>query len=93
MIISAIIIISYTMMGGFLAASITDLIQSIVMTLALCAVLLYGINFAGGWDAVVDHARSLPGYLTLTEGYDPEAKTSTVYSGLTIASTLAWGLG
>ena len=93
MLVSAAIIVGYTIMGGFKAVSTTDLIQSIVMTLALCAVLIYGINFAGGWDAVVDHARSLPGYLTLTEGYNPEAKTSTVYSGLTIASTLAWGLG
>ena len=32
MIISAVIIISYTCLGGFLAASFTDLIQSIVMT-------------------------------------------------------------
>jgi len=34
MIISAVIIISYTCLGGFLAASFTDLIQSIVMTSA-----------------------------------------------------------
>ena len=31
MILAAVIIIAYTSMGGFLAASFTDLIQSIVM--------------------------------------------------------------
>ena len=37
MIIAAVIIITYTSLGGFLAASFTDLIQSIVMTTALSA--------------------------------------------------------
>ncbi len=36
------------------------------MSMALIAVLVYGVNVAGGWDAVVlDNARSLPGYLTM----------------------------
>ena len=39
MILSAVVIVGYCTMGGFLAASITDLIQSIVMTVALFVVL------------------------------------------------------
>lgn len=35
MIVSAIVIVLYTTLGGFLAASMTDLIQSIIMTIAL----------------------------------------------------------
>ena len=58
MIISAVVIVLYTTLGGFLAASTTDLIQSIVMTVALTVVLLYGINTAGGWDQVVANVRS-----------------------------------
>lgn len=39
MIISAVVIVGYTALGGFLAASTTDLIQSIVMTVALIVFL------------------------------------------------------
>ena len=42
MIISAIVIVAYTTLGGFLAASTTDFVQSIVMTLAIIVVFGYG---------------------------------------------------
>lgn len=93
MIISAIVIIFYTAMGGFLAASTTDFIQSIIMTLALAAILIFGFTQAGGVAAVLDNARSLPGYLSLTQTYDPAAGQALPYTFLTICSTLAWGLG
>ncbi len=93
MIISAAVIIAYTTMGGFLAASITDLIQSIVMTIALIAILLFGVSTAGGMSAVLENAASLPGYLSFTQTYQPATGTAAPYSTLTIVSTLAWGLG
>ena len=93
MVISAIVIVLYTTLGGFLAASTTDLIQSIVMTIALFVVVGFGINYAGGWDAVAANANSMPGFLEFFNTHDPAANTSTDYSALTIASTLAWGLG
>jgi sodium/proline symporter len=93
MVVSAIVIVAYTTLGGFLAASTTDLIQSIVMTIALVVVVGFGINYAGGWDNVVVNANSMPGFLDLFNTYDAAANTSTDYSALTIASTLAWGLG
>lgn len=93
MIFSAIVIVAYCAMGGFLAASTTDLIQSIVMTIALIIVVGFGISTAGGMDAVVSNAQSLPGYLSLTQGYDAATGGAASYSGLTIFSTLAWGLG
>ena len=65
MMISAAVIVGYCAMGGFLAASITSLIQSIVMTIALFVILVFGIRSAGGWSAVVENARSVPGYLSL----------------------------
>lgn len=40
MIISAVVIIIYTCFGGFLAASFTDLIQSIVMTVVIAIVIV-----------------------------------------------------
>lgn len=93
MIVSAIIIVAYTALGGYLAASTTDLIQSIVMTAALVVVVIFGVNVAGGMDVVLDNAKSLSGYLSLTSIHDPVSRTASPYSALTIASTLAWGLG
>lgn len=93
MIISAGVIVAYTILGGFLAASITDMVQSVIMTLALIVVVVFGIYSAGGWNAVVENARSLPGYLSLVQGYDAATGTAGNYSLVTIISTLAWGLG
>lgn len=93
MIVSAIVIVGYTALGGFLAASTTDLIQSIVMTIALIIVLVFGVSVAGGFQAVVDNAKNLPGYFSLNAMYDPVAGTSSPYGIITKVSTLAWGLG
>ncbi len=93
MIISAIIIIAYTSVGGFLAASTTDLIQSIVMTFALIVLVIFGVNAAGGLDNVMDNAKGLTDYLSFTALHNPENGGSTPYSALSIASLLAWGLG
>ncbi|MEE0687095.1 MAG: sodium/proline symporter [Lachnospiraceae bacterium] len=93
MVVSAIIIVAYTALGGYLAASTTDLIQSIVMSLALVIVVIFGINVAGGFDAVVHNAKSLDGYLSLFTSHNPATGEGVAYSGLSIASAMAWGLG
>lgn len=96
MILAAFIIIAYTSMGGFLAASFTDLIQSIVMTIALIIVVFFGISHAGGMDAVMENAKSIPDYLhmTVTRSLNADGSFSqTGYGLLPIVSTLAWGLG
>ena len=93
MIAGAGIIIAYTVLGGFLAVSTTDLIQSIFMTIALIVIIFFGINQAGGMATVMDNARALPGYLNLTQGYDAATGTAGSYGFLPIVSTLAWGLG
>ncbi len=93
MIISAAVIVAYCATGGFMAASVTSLIQSIVMTIALIIVLVFGINSAGGWDVVVENAKAVPGYLSFTASTNIFAAEAGSYSWLSIASTLAWGLG
>ena len=93
MIIGAAVVIGYTVLGGFLAVSTTDLIQSIIMTFALIFIVLFGIQQAGGWDLVASNASSLPGFLNMTQGYDPATGQASSYGGLSIVSTLAWGLG
>ena len=86
MVVGAAVIAIYTILGGFLAASTTDFIQSIIMTIALVVVLYYGITRAGGMDAVMAGTQTVPGYFKLT---GPDGS----YGALPIASTLAWGLG
>ena len=93
MIVAALVIVGYTIMGGFGAVSTTDLIQSIVMTIALVTVLTYGISSAGGWSAVIDNAQSLSGYLSLTASHDPTTGNALPYGALSVASCLAWGFG
>ncbi len=93
MIISAIVIVGYTAAGGFLAASTTDFIQSIIMTFALLFVLGFATLKAGGMGAVLDNARELPGFLSMTSTYVADTGAAAPYSLLTIASTCAWGLG
>ena len=93
MIVGAVVIVGYTVLGGFLAVSTTDLIQSIVMTISLIIIVFYGIHLAGGWDTVVQNASSMAGYLSMTQIHDRATNSASPYSLLTIISTLAWGLG
>lgn len=93
MLVSAVIIVGYTALGGFLAASATDFIQSIVMTLALIIVVFFGVQTAGGIDIVADNAAQLPGYLSMTSTYDAVSGSANSYGFINIVSTLAWGLG
>ena len=60
MIIGAIVVIGYTVLGGFMAVSFTDLIQSIFMTIALIVVVVFGIQQAGGVDTVIANAFGMP---------------------------------
>lgn len=91
MLISAVVIVLYTTLGGFLAASTSDFMQSIVMTIAIVVVMVFGISQAGGVDNVIENAKGLAGYLSLTSTHNAGAAKD--YGFLTIASTLAWGLG
>ncbi len=93
MLISAVVIVGYTALGGFLAASATDFIQSIVMTLALIIVVCFGVSTAGGLDAVMENAKGLSGYLSMTSVHDAASNTAGNYGIISIVSTFAWGLG
>ncbi|MBO5665838.1 MAG: sodium:proline symporter, partial [Firmicutes bacterium] len=92
-IIGTIVIISYTSVGGFSAVATMDLIQSVIMSIALIVITVFGINQAGGLDAVVENAKALPGYLSFTEIHDVASGTAKPYGIMSIASMMAWGLG
>ncbi|HIX58276.1 MAG TPA: sodium/proline symporter PutP [Candidatus Blautia gallistercoris] len=108
MIAGAVFVVIYTFIGGFLAESASDFMQAVVMVIALLTVLILGTSAAGGLDQVIENARSIPGYLSLTATATPVTDAAGVqqasggvplfgeagsYGLLTIISTLSWGLG
>ena len=108
MIVGAIFVVVYTFLGGFLAESASDFMQSIVMIFALVAILVVGTSAAGGIGAVLENAKAIPGFFSLTAVATPVVDANGVqqvvnntpvfgdagqYGFLTIISTLSWGLG
>lgn len=108
MILGAVFVLVYTIIGGFLAESASDFMQAIVMLVALLGVVIFGVNHAGGFGAVIENAKSIDGYFSLTQLANPIVDESGVqavvdgvaqfgaakpYGVLTIFSMLAWGLG
>lgn len=92
-VIGAIVIISYTSIGGFSAVATMDLIQSVIMTTALCIIVVFGVVQAGGMDAVIAHAQTLPGFLRFNQTYNAATGAAEPYGVIRIISMLAWGLG
>lgn len=108
LVLGAVFVLIYTLVGGFLAESASDFMQSIVMLVALLGVVIFGVNEAGGIGAVVENAKSIDGFLSLTDLASPMVDEAGVqlfnngvpsfndaapYGTLTIFSMLAWGLG
>ena len=108
MLLGAAFVLLYTILGGFLAESASDFMQSIVMIVALATVVTLGIVKAGGIDAVIENARNIPGFLEFfglanpTLGEDglqvvqngaPVFGEAKPYGILTVCSMMAWGLG
>ncbi len=93
MIISAVVIAVYCTLGGFLAASTTDFIQSIVMTVALFVVLGFTEGVTGGFGSVFNNVKNLDGFMDVFKGFNVASGTTLSYGALPVASTLAWGLG
>lgn len=82
--LGAIVTISYTFLGGFLAVSWTDFVQGILMFLALIAVPIVAVSELGGWNAATDAVAQIdPSHLNMVQGV----------GALAIISSLAWGLG
>ena len=63
MLVGAIFVVAYTLIGGFLAESASDFMQSIVMIVALSVIVIIGTISAGGVGAVIKNAQSIDGFL------------------------------
>lgn len=86
-IIGTVCVVSYTLFGGFLAVSWTDLVQGLLMAAALMIVPIAAMN--GGFTQLnLDLAAINPELLTLWN----DAKGEPL-SAIAIISLVAWGLG
>lgn len=108
MIVGAIIVFLYTMVGGYLSVVATDFVQGTIMFFALAVVVIGSITMAGGVDATAAFLSDIPGYLSMTQTAVPLVDADSLqvvsdgmplfdvpaeYGLLTIVSTASWGLG
>ncbi|MCQ2609370.1 MAG: sodium/proline symporter [Lachnospiraceae bacterium] len=92
-VIGAIVIVSYSSLGGFGAVATMDLIQSIIMTFAIIVIITFSVDKVGGINQVMQNAKSLPGFFDLFKTYDVNTNQAGNYGFISIVSTMAWGLG
>jgi sodium/proline symporter len=106
-ILGAAIVLFYTLLGGFWAVGMTDLIQGLLMICALLLVLAFGVFHSGGISGIAQRLAHFPNFLdffgvaspTIVDGKQqllngvPQFGAGVKYSALTIVSTMAWGLG
>ena len=78
MILGAVFVLAYTILGGFLAESASDFMQAIVMIIALIAVVIVGTVTAGGLGAVIDNAKSIPGFFDFFNIANPTMVTKVI---------------
>lgn len=107
MIVGAVFVLIYTILGGFLAESASDFMQAIVMIIALALILVISTVNAGGVGAVLENAQKIPGFLDffglaspvvengsqVVVGGAPQFGEAVPYGILSICSMMAWGLG
>ena len=107
LIVGAIFVLLYTLLGGFLAESASDFMQGIVMIVALSVIVVIGTVNAGGVGAIIENSKTIPGFLeffgmanpttvdgvqTVVDGV-PQFGEKLPYGILSVFSMLAWGLG
>lgn len=108
MVLGAIFVLVYTILGGFLAESASDFMQGVVMIVALTVIVIVSTISAGGFGAVLENAKSIPGFFEffgianptvgaegaqLVEAGKPVFGAASEYGILRICSMMAWGLG
>lgn len=84
MIIVAAVTIAYTLFGGFMGATFTDVAQGLLMLVALILVPVIGLVQVGGFEGLTTSIREVdPSLLNIVAGG----------SVLAIISAASWGLG
>lgn len=90
MVIVTGVTLTYTLFGGFLGASLTDVVQGLMMVTALIVVPIVAIVNIGGFGETASIVETVgAGNLSLLGG----AELGAGAAALIIISGLAWGLG
>lgn len=85
----AVVVVSYTFLGGFLAVCWTDLVQGLLMFFAILIVPILAMQSLGGTAATFSTVRELnPELLNVFTSTD-----GTPLSLIAVISLVAWGLG
>lgn len=88
-VVGALCVVSYTLFGGFLAVSWTDLVQGLLMAAALVLVPIIAIRADGGWSQVKSTlVDANPELLTIWRDLE-----GAPLGWMAIVSLVAWGLG
>lgn len=88
--IGALVVVSYTLMGGYMAVCWTDFVQGLLMFVAIVLVPAVVVCEAGGFAATVDGLNAINPYL---QSLFTTASTGKAYGFVGLISCLAWGLG
>jgi len=88
--IGGIVVVSYTLLGGYMAVCWTDFIQGTLMFVAIVLVPAIVVSGAGGFAASVDGLNAINPYL---QSLFTSATTAKATGFIGLASCLAWGLG
>lgn len=67
-IIVAVVVTVYSIMGGLWSVTLTDFVQVFLIVIGMIIAVPFALNYAGGWDSVV--ANIPEGTLNMFEGYD-----------------------
>ena len=88
--IGAIVVVSYTLLGGYMAVCWTDFIQGSLMFVAIVLVPAIVVCNAGGFASTVDALNEINPYL---QSLFTNASTGKAAGFIGLASCMAWGLG
>ena len=75
-IIVAVVVTVYSIMGGLWSVTLTDFIQVFLIVIGMIIAVPFALNYAGGWSNVV--ANVPEGTLSMFQGYDAFAVISLV---------------
>ena len=88
--VGAVVVVSYTLLGGYMAVCWTDFIQGSLMFVAIVLVPAIVVCNAGGFAATVDGLNQINPYL---QSLFTNASTAKAAGFIGLASCMAWGLG
>ncbi len=89
MVLVTVVTLGYTLFGGFLGASLTDVVQGLMMVIALIIVPVAAVVSVGGVGEAMSLVRELgPNHFDLFGGTGLSSVTI-----IGVLSGLAWGLG